>query len=377
MSFSLILLAAGNSNRFKSILPKPYHKIGNKSLIEISLHKILKFKQIKKIFVVINEKHKKYTKKLNLKKTQLIKGGKTRQDSTFLALKKLIKIKNIKNVLIHDAARPNFSTKLLSKIILKSKMNSTVIPRLNISDAIKKNKKNRFINLKRKEYFTTQTPQLFNLKEIFNLHKKNKKKYLDDDLSLIENYKKISFVNGEKNNFKITNLEDFKNLRKYFKMKLNLGIGFDVHRLVPNKKLLLAGLKIPSKFGTQGHSDGDPVLHAITDALLGACKMGDIGEKFSDKKKEFKNISSSILLKKIVDEAHQKNFLIKDLDINIITEKPKIKKYKNRMLKNISKLCKIPLDKINIKAKTAEKLGVIGKEKAIACEVIMSVISYD
>lgn len=377
MSFSLILLAAGNSNRFKSILPKPYHKIGNKSLIEISLNKIHKFKQIKKVIVVFNKKHHKYIKKLKLKNVQLLKGGKSRQDSTFIALKRLIKIKGFSNVLIHDAARPNFSTKLLRNIISKSKSYSSVIPSIKISDAIKQNQKSKFINLKRNNFFITQTPQLFKLKEIFNSHKINKKNYLDDDLSLIQDYNNIKFVNGEKNNFKITDLNDLENLKRYYKTQLNLGIGFDVHKLVPNRKLFLAGCKIPSKLGTLGHSDGDPVLHAITDALLGACKMGDIGEKFSDTKKKFKNISSSILLSKIINEANQKGFLIKDLDINIITETPKIKKYKGKILKNISKLCMIPLNKINIKAKTTEKLGVIGKEKAIACEVIMSVVNYD
>jgi 2-C-methyl-D-erythritol 4-phosphate cytidylyltransferase/2-C-methyl-D-erythritol 2,4-cyclodiphosphate synthase len=134
---------------------------------------------------------------------------------------------------------------------------------------------------------------------------------------------------------------------------------------------------IPSSLGTLGHSDGDPVLHAIIDALLGACQMGDIGEKFSDKNKKFKNISSSILIKKIILLIKNKNYVINNIDINIITETPKIKKYKKKIIKNLSKLCQIPFQNINIKAKTTEKLGVIGREKAIASEVIVSVFKYD
>ena len=159
--------------------------------------------------------------------------------------------------------------------------------------------------------------------------------------------------------------------------KVNFGIGFDVHRLVPKRKLFLAGLKINSKLGTLGHSDGDPVLHSITDAILGACKLGDIGQLFSDKNKKYKNIRSTILLKKVIILINSKGYYIKNLDINIITQTPKIKKYKNKMINSISKLCKISKDQINIKGKTTEKLGVIGKEKAIACEVITSVINYD
>ena len=123
-----------------------------------------------------------------------------------------------------------------------------------------------------------------------------------------------------------------------------------------------------------GHSDGDPVLHAITDAILGACKMGDIGEKFSDKNKKFKNIRSTILLSKIIKQIKNKDYFINNIDINIIAQAPKIQKYKNKMINSIAKLCEISPSQINIKGKTTEKLGVIGKEKAIACEVITSVI---
>ena len=126
-----------------------------------------------------------------------------------------------------------------------------------------------------------------------------------------------------------------------------------------------------------GHSDGDPVLHAITDAILGACKKGDIGQMFSDKSKKFKNIRSTILLKQVVEIIKNHGYFINNIDINIITQTPKIQSYKNKMIKSISKLCEVPKNQINIKGKTTEKLGIIGKEKAIACEVIASVIRYD
>ena len=126
-----------------------------------------------------------------------------------------------------------------------------------------------------------------------------------------------------------------------------------------------------------GHSDGDPVLHSITDAILGACKLGDIGQMFSDKSKKFKNIRSTILLRKVVDQIKSKGYFINNIDINIITQTPKINNLKNKMIVSIAKLCEISKDRINIKGKTTEKLGVIGNEKAIACEVITSVIKYD
>ena len=188
---------------------------------------------------------------------------------------------------------------------------------------------------------------------------------------------KVKFIEGEKNNFKITDKSDFENLKNIYKSKQTVGIGFDVHRLVPKRKLFLAGLKVKSKLGTLGHSDGDPVLHSITDAILGACKMGDIGQMFSDKSKRFKNIRSSILLKKIIERIKLKGYFINNIDVNIITQTPKIKNLKSKMINNIAKLCEISENQINIKGKTTEKLGVVGKEKAIACEVICSIIKYD
>tara|TARA_E500000178_G_scaffold211023_1_gene208316 strand:- start:355 stop:1143 length:789 start_codon:yes stop_codon:yes gene_type:complete len=256
-----------------------------------------------------------------------------------------------------------------------------VVPKIKIQDAIKQiidSSKEEYIVGKRKDnLFLTQTPQAFALNEIYYLHKTNSGKYKDDDISLYMDLNKVKFIEGEKSNFKITDYSDFENLKNIFKSKQSVGIGFDVHRLEPKRTLYLAGLKIKSKLGTLGHSDGDPVLHAVIDAILGACKMGDIGQMFSDKNKKFKNIRSSILLQKVVEQIKLKSYFINNIDINIITQTPKIKSYKTKMINNIAKLCEISNNQINIKGKTTEKLGVIGKEKAIACEVLCSVIKYD
>ena len=381
MSFCLIILAGGNSHRFKSNVGKPYQKIGGKSLIEINIIKALQFKQIKKIILVYNKKDSKFVKNLKLKNIQLVVGGINRQQSTFFALRYLSKQKNISKVLIHDVARPNFSLKLFSSILKNMKDARAVIPKIEIQDAIKQvidsSKEEYILGKKRDNLFLTQTPQAFNLKEIYNLHKNNSAKYKDDDISLYMDLNKVKFIEGEKNNFKITDISDFKNLKNIYKSKLNVGIGFDVHRLVPKRKLYLAGLRISSKLGTLGHSDGDPVLHSVIDAILGACKMGDIGQMFSDKSKKFKNIRSTILLQKVIVQIQSKGYFINNIDINIIAQTPKVKNYKKKMINNIAKLCEISNEQINIKGKTTEKLGVIGKEKAIACEVIASVIKYD
>ena len=371
MNNCFIILAAGESKRFNSKTPKPYHVYKGKPLILHSIDKAKKYRKFSKIVLVINKKHKTLIKKLKIKNIKIIVGGKTRAESANKGLNS-IRNDNIKNVMIHDAARPNFSIKLLDRLNKKLKLSNCVVPAIQTPDSIKQKTSNLVRNLDRESIYLIQTPQAFDYKELYALQNNKKNEATDDASLFVKAGKKITIIKGEINNYKVTIKSDIRvnNLIKY-------GLGFDVHRLVPNKKLYLGGIKIPSPIGTLGHSDGDPVLHAVTDAILGACSMGDIGEKFSDKNKKFKNIRSTILLSEIIKQTIKKGYLINNLDINIITQKPKIQKYKKKITNCIAKICHISPTQINIKGKTTEKLGVIGKEKAIACEVIASVIKND
>ena len=378
MSIFLILLAAGESKRLKSSVPKPYITVNNKKLLEHALNSFQNFRTIKKNVIVYNKKHKKHLNKLNLKNTLKIAGGKTRQESTFKALKKIKKM-NCKKVLIHDAARPFPSKKIINEIIKKLRTNHAVVPIIKVNDATKRvEKKIIFKNIKRNSLRFSQTPQGFTFKKIYEKHKKNMNTSFDDDSALFtDDGEKVVSINGSKTNLKITDKEDLDIFKSLIKGKSYSGIGFDVHRLVKGRKLYLGGIKIPFVPGLKGHSDADPVLHALIDSLLGACRLGDIGKLFSDKNKKYKNIRSTILLRKVIELIKSKNFSINNIDINIIAQKPKIKKYSKKMIQTISKLCEINPNEINIKGKTTEKLGLIGKGKAIASEVITSVIKYD
>ena len=135
-------------------------------------------------------------------------------------------------------------------------------------------------------------------------------------------------------------------------------------------------IKIPFHSGLKGHSDGDVILHAIIDAILGATRKRDIGTYFPNTNK-FKNIRSPKMLKPIIDNLYKSNFSINNLDINLICEQPKVSKYRDKVVNSISKLTALNKNQINLKGKTVEKLGLIGKEKAIACEVIVSITQYD
>jgi len=378
MSLFLVLLAAGDSKRLKSAIPKPFLKINNRTLLEHSINAFRDFREIKKTILVYNKKNKNRVSKLNLKNIIKIEGGKTRQESAFKALKKINKM-GCKKVIIHDAARPLPSKILITNLLAKLKNNDAVIPVVKINDATKRANENViFKNIQRNSLRFAQTPQGFSYKKIYVKHMQNKNLSFDDDSALFtETGENVVVVNGGKTNLKITDKEDLNIFKSLKRGKTYFGIGFDIHRLVKGRKLYLGGIKIPFALGLKGHSDADPVLHALIDSLLGACKLGDIGKLFSNKNKKYKNIRSTVLLKKVIELIKSRNFSINNIDINVIAQKPKIKKYSKKMIDTISKLCEINPNQINIKGKTTEKLGLIGKEKAIASEVIASVNKYD
>ena len=140
--------------------------------------------------------------------------------------------------------------------------------------------------------------------------------------------------------------------------------------------MYLAGLKIPFHSGLKGHSDGDVIIHSVIDALLGAMRKKDIGTLFPDNKKKFKNIRSPKMLKLVVKMMSKNEYFINNLDINLICEQPKVSKYRDKIIQSLSNLLNIDSSLINLKGKTVEKLGLIGKEKAIACEVICSISKW-
>ena len=364
MNNYFIILASGQSKRFNSKKLKQFISYKNKALFEHSLEKALISKLFKKIILVVNDKKQ---IKIKLPKiVKVIKGGKERSDSSLLALKYIKKFKPT-NVLIHDAARPNFSIRLLNKLIASLKKNKASIPVISSKDSIKYKVKNQLFNLNRNSSYLTQTPQAFKFNDLYKLSINKKIKVQDEATLFIENNLKVKFIKGENLNNKITYKEDISETKKYY------GIGFDIHRLVKNKKLYLGGIKIPFHSGLKGHSDGDVIIHSIIDGLLGAMRKKDIGTFFPDNKRKFKDIRSPKLLKPIINILNKNNFYINNLDINLICEQPKMSKYRDKILKSLSHLLNLDKKLINLKGKTVEKLGLIGKEKAIACEVICSI----
>ena len=368
MNNYFIILAAGTGKRFSSKIAKQYSLYKNKPLFMHSIDTATKSKLFKKIILVLD---KTISFKKN-KKVDIIKGGNERYLSSKKALH-YIKNRKVNNVFIHDAARPNFSINLLKNLKKHLRKNKAVVPYINTDNSTKYKYMNKVVNLKREKVLLTQTPQCFDFKTLYNLSKNNKALVTDEATLFLNNNKKIKFIKGEKANIKITKKSDLTK----FPMKTFYGIGFDIHRLIKNKKLYLGGIKIPFHSGLKGHSDGDVIIHAIIDALLGALKKKDIGSLYPSNKSKFKNIRSAKMLNPVIFLLKDNNFYINNLDINLICENPKVSKYRNKIINSLSKLMGIDRNIINLKGKTVEKLGLIGKENAIACETIVSINKYD
>jgi len=370
-----ILLCGGVGKRFGNKIPKQLCKLDGRTILDISLTKLLDSNLFCKIFVVAHDSIiDDLTAQYQNKKIRIIKGGKERQNSVFNALKKSQRIKP-DNVIIHDSVRPFFSRDLLKQICQKLKKNDSVIPVLHINDSLRFKHKDKYKDINRNNHFLIQTPQGFNFKKIYDAYKKINDLYSDDSIIAYNGNIKIYTINGERDNLKITTIEDYEFCKKRL-MNTNItrvGSGFDVHNLVPGNFLIIFGIKIPFDKRLEGHSDADVGFHSIVDSILGALGKGDIGDHFPPSQNKWRNKESSYFLKHSYKILKKEGWIINNLDLTLICEKPKITVYKEKMIENIKDILSIEKEKINIKATTTEKLGFIGRNEGIACQSIVSI----
>jgi len=367
---ALVILAGGIGTRFGKQLPKQFTQINGENLIHFFLNHI-DTSNFDKILIVHKNSQLKYIKNLKIDFPSVnflfAKAGKNRQSSSFNALKKLNQF-NPKNVLIHDAARPFCSNKLIVKILKQLKNNQSAIPYVLSSD--KKIVLNKEFNHNVK---FIQTPQGFEFKTIYEAHKKTLVNNAKDDSVLITQ-KKVRFIKGEKLNLKITYPDDINYFKLFLKPVFKSGIGYDIHRLDSKAKnsLKLCGIKINYN-KLIGHSDADVGIHAICDSIFGALSMKDIGYYFSNNNPKWKNKNSVYFLKFAKEKLNEKKYFIVNLDVNFICEKPNINKYRKKMIKNLSSVLNIPEKIISIKATSNEKIGFIGDGLGIAAESIVQI----
>jgi 2-C-methyl-D-erythritol 4-phosphate cytidylyltransferase/2-C-methyl-D-erythritol 2,4-cyclodiphosphate synthase len=305
---------------------------------------------------------------------KVVSGGARRQDSVWAGLQVLPS--QTKVVLIHDGARPLARTEDIANVVEAARQWGSATLAVPVKDTIKEADVNDFVEqtLPREKIWLTQTPQAFTYQFLLEAYLWANKKgvRVTDDASLVEALgRKVKLVMGAYDNIKITTPEDIIIAEAILRKKEltympRVGMGFDVHRLVVNRPLVLGGAIVPFDKGCEGHSDADVLVHAIIDSLLGAAGAGDCGRHFPDTDYRYKDISSLILLKQTGQIIRNAGFSIENIDAVVVAQAPQLINHIPLMEENIASTLGIEKALINVKAKTTEGLGYCGRGEGIA-----------
>ncbi len=298
---------------------------------------------------------------------QIVAGGADRQASVYAGLCALPE--SCAEVLVHDGARPLVSEHTVRAVLSSVRQFGTGVAAMPVRDTIKRaDAKGRVLEtLNRAELYAMQTPQGFRKETLLKAHRKIKAR-MTDDAALVEALgEEIRLVMSEPSNIKLTSGEDVVMARALAGGgALRIGQGMDAHRLVQGRKLVLCGVEIPYERGLLGHSDADAALHALTDALLGAAALGDIGRHFPDTDARYSGISSLILLQKTREILAAHGFSPVNCDVTVIAQAPKLAPYIEQMRQNIADALRMDINAVSVKATTTERMGYEGRGEGIS-----------
>lgn len=356
--YSCVIVAAGKSERFSGgninktnvlLKGKPIYLYSVRLFLDLGFEVIL----------VTNED-------VSIPNVKIAKGGLSRSES----VKNGVSLATGEYVFIHDAARPLISEKLVNLMLNQIGSADGFYLAKRISDSLKKIEIGKIVNVNRDEYFTAETPQVFKKSLLVEAFIHNNGDYQDEVSMINKTFPDVNIVpifHNEPND-KVTVYEDLSRVERLARGKMKVGHSFDLHKLVSGRKLILGGIEIPSDMGLLGHSDADVLLHAITESIIGALGLGDLGTNFPNNDPKYKNISSVILLEKVINEMKIRNYGISNIDIMLYLERPKLLDFREQILNNVIKLLGVTYDIVNLKVTTTEKIGPIGKGEAIAAE---------
>lgn len=371
-TIAALIIAAGRGTRFGSVLPKQYAMLAGKPVIRHAVDAFKANSQIDCVLAVIHpDDHLEYaTATVGAEILPPVHGGATRQESVKRGLEALAELKP-DFVLVHDGARPIVSNEIIERVI-GALLNSAdgVLPVLPIAETLKRIDETGHVTntIDRTNVTRAQTPQGFNFQKLFDAHQKYQGQSLTDDAAVLEQAGlRIATVTGDPENIKITEQHDLYATAQYL-METRIGSGFDVHRFGEGDGVTLGGVLIPMDKSLLGHSDADVVLHAATDAILGALSDGDIGVHFPPTNIAYKDASSDRFLAFAIDRLEQRGGSLVHLDITVICEIPKLSPHRDKLQKSIAAIARVPVTRVSIKATTTEGLGFTGRKEGIACQ---------
>ncbi len=365
---TLILLAAGSSTRFGMGTKKQWLYQNDKPLWQKVVDDFDTSFSFGKTIIVSSKDEVEYMTLLG--DYTVIEGGNSRQSSLSSALK----LVQTKYVLVNDVARCCIDTDMIQRVIDQKKNAACIVPALGIADTLYIG--NEVVD--RDQARLIQTPQLSQT-ETLKRAISSEIEYTDESSAIRALGEKVLFVEGSHQAHKLTKQSDLGKLPCLSPPSSTnfTGFGIDIHPFEDGKAMKLCGITIDSPFGFKAHSDGDVAIHALIDALMGAAGLGDIGELFPDTDDSYANADSTKLLEEVVIRIRNIGFDIQNVDMTILAQVPKILPYKQAMREKISKLLGLPLNRTNIKATTAEKLGFVGRKEGVTVHAVASLNYFD
>jgi len=379
---SAILAAGGRGQRLGHTQPKQLLEIGGRPILERSVSLLVSHPSIDELIVALPADVLKeppaYLTAAVRKPVRLVAGGPRRQDSVSAAFAAVASQADV--VLIHDAARPFASDDLISRTIAAAAESGAALAALEARDTVKQVSGGIVsATLDRRTIFLAQTPQAFRRDVLRDALAITADATDEGALAELAGHA-VRIVAGEASNIKITTPEDLaigETIARAGKPGRTgrAGLGYDLHRLVEGRPLILGGVTIPFERGLAGHSDADAICHAVTDAILGAAGAGDIGRHFPDTDPKWKGASSLELLRQAVAIVRAKGLAVGNVDVTVILERPKLAPHVDEMRAKLAEVLDVTLDRVSIKGKTNEGVGELGRGEAIAVHAIAMVRS--
>ena len=297
----------------------------------------------------------------------LTTGGSTRADSVRAGLEVLIQ-EPPDAVLIHDAARPCVSPALVSRVVEALRQHEAAAPALPVTDALWRGGATVEGTQPRDGLWRAQTPQGFRFDSILAAHRAHPGGALDDVEVARAAGITVVIVEGDEDNIKVTRPGDLERAARTLEghMDVRVGHGYDVHAFGPGDHVMICGARVPHSQGVVAHSDGDVGLHALTDAILGALALGDIGQHFPPSDPRWKGAESVLFLRHAKSLADEAGFRINNVDVTVVCEAPKVGPHADTMRATIAESLGTTPDRVSIKATTSERLGFTGRSEGIA-----------
>lgn len=377
-TFHVLIPAAGSGTRVGSATPKQYTKIGGKTILRHTIEKFLPIQGLKTLHVIIDVAHEPLYRDAvaGLDLPPPVIGGATRKQSVANGLAAFSPAESEDLLLIHDAARPFVRGEQIESLLMAMREAKAATLAAPVADTLVDMDYNR---LDRDALRIVQTPQAFRITDLKAAHDqfKNDETFTDDAGLMAQAGYAVTLVEGSHENFKVTSAGDMRMAEILLnqKMETRTGMGYDVHAFEPspNGMIRLGGIDIPHTEKMKGHSDADVILHAVTDALLGAIGEGDIGQLFPPSDMQWKNADSEIFVKEALSRVRARGGIIKHIDIVVIAEAPKIGPHRNAMTERIAAMLGLSKDRVGLKATTSEQLGFTGRREGIVAQAIATV----